>query len=84
MVAAIRNIENAMGDGVKTPSPSEIKNIPIARKSVVAKKPIKKGELFTQDNLAVKRPGTGLSPMRWDDLLGETAKKEYQTDEMIT
>ena len=83
MVAAIRNIEKAMGDGVKTPSPSEIKNIPIARKSIVAKKIIKKGERFSEENLTVKRPGTGISPMEWDAFLGKSADREYQMDDLI-
>ena len=83
MVAAIRNIEKAMGDGVKKPSHSEIKNIPIARKSIVAKKIIKKGERFSEENLTVKRPGTGISPMEWDAFLGKSADREYQMDELI-
>ena len=83
MVAAIRNIEKAMGNGVKKPSPSEVKNIPIVRKSIVAKKPIRKGERFSEDNLAVKRPGTGISPMKWGDVIGKTADNEYQSDDLI-
>ena len=66
MVRAIRNIEQAMGDGIKRPSPSEAKNKPIARKSLVAARSIKAGERFTPENLTAKRPGTGVSPMRWD------------------
>ena len=83
MVKAIRNIENALGDGIKQPSQSEIKNIHIARKSIVASKTIKKGEKFTLQNIAVKRPGTGLSPMKWDDLLGKISKNDYVLDEHI-
>ena len=83
MVTAIHNIERAMGDGVKKPSPSEMKNIPVARKSIVAKVPIKKGELFTEENLAVKRPGTGISPIKWDEIIGKPADKEYQQDDLI-
>jgi len=83
MVSAIRNIEKAMGDGVKKPSPSEIKNIPIARKSIVAKKRIKKGELFSEDNIIVKRPGTGISPMEWDNYIGKIADREYHGDDLI-
>jgi len=83
MVKAIRNVEKAMGDGVKQPSPSETKNIPIARKSIVAKMTIKNGELFTEDNLTVKRPGTGLSPMEWDAFIGQYADKDYQPDDFI-
>ena len=83
MVAAIRNIEKAMGYGVKKPSKSEMKNILIARKSIVAKKPIRKGESLTEDNLTVKRPGTGISPMEWDEILGKTADREYEEDKLI-
>jgi len=83
MVAAIRNIEKAMGDGMKKPSPSESKNLPVVRKSIVAKKPIKKGERFSEDNLTVKRPGTGISPMEWDDIVGKRADKDYQPDDLI-
>ena len=84
MVQAIRNIEKAMGDGVKEPSPSEGKNIPIARKSIVAKRSIAKGEIFSEDNLAVKRPGKGISPMEWDEVLGMTANKDYSFDDEIS
>ena len=83
MVVAIRNIEKSMGDGVKKPSPSEQKNIPIVRKSIVAKKPISKGELFSDNNLGVKRPGTGLSPMLWDEIIGSLATKDFKLDELI-
>ena len=83
MIQAIRSIERALGNGVKKPSSSEIKNINIARKSIVAKKPIKKGELFTAENLTVKRPGQGISPMKWDNYIGSPSKKEYQKDELI-
>ncbi len=83
MVATIRNIEKALGDGVKKPSPSETKNIPIARKSIIAKKPIKKGEAFSEDSLTVKRPGTGISPMEWDNVVGKTATHDYEMDEVI-
>lgn len=83
MVAAIRNIEQAMGDGIKRPSQSEAKNIAIARKSLVAACPIRSGERFTQANLAVKRPGTGLSPMRLNEVLGRAAARDYQPDELI-
>ena len=83
MVQAIRNIEKALGDGIKRPSPSETKNKLIARKSLVAATAIRKGEFFTKDNLAVKRPGTGISPMRWDEFIGQVAQKDYQKDELI-
>ena len=84
MVTSIRNIERAMGDGVKKPSLSEIKNIQIARKSIVAKKCIKKGGIFTENNLTVKRPGMGISPMDWDDYMGKIANKDYDLDELIS
>lgn len=84
MVRAIRNVEQAMaGDGVKRPSLSEARNRPIARRSIVAASPIAAGETFTADNLAVKRPATGLSPMRWDDLIGRVAPRAFATDEAI-
>ncbi|NLJ96381.1 MAG: N-acetylneuraminate synthase [Clostridiales bacterium] len=83
MIKSIRNIEKAMGDGVKMPSESEMKNITVARKSIVAKCPINKGEEFTEKNLAVKRPGEGISPMKWFDILGRKAKKDFEEDELI-
>ena len=83
MVKAIRNIERALGTGLKKPTPSEMPNRDIARKSIVATKPIRKGEMFTEHNLTAKRPGTGLSPMRWDELIGSVAMKDYQPDELI-
>ena len=84
MVTAIRNIEQALGDGVKRPSPSEKKNIPLARKSIVAKKLINKGTTFSENNLTVKRPGTGISPMEWDKLLGRISNKDYNKDDIIS
>ena len=83
MVDAIRHIEQALGNGVKQISESERKNIAIARKSIVAASEIKKGELFTEENLTVKRPGGGISPMKWDELIGTTASRNYQPDELI-
>ncbi|WP_456452881.1 N-acetylneuraminate synthase [Hydrogenimonas sp.] len=83
MVRAIRNVEKALGDGIKRPSPSETPNIPVARKSIVAARPIRKGERLGEDNLAVKRPGTGLSPMRWDEVVGTRALRDYEEDEPI-
>jgi N,N'-diacetyllegionaminate synthase len=83
MVKAIRNIEKAIGNGIKKPSPSELKNKPIARKSIVAAKNIQKGESFTEENLTIKRPGTGISPMRWDEVIGQVAQKGYEEDELI-
>ena len=83
MVLAIRNIEQVMGDGVKRPSPSESKNKAVVRKSIIAATAIRSGEKFTADNLGVKRPGTGISPMRWDELMGKKASRDYQPDELI-
>lgn len=84
MVKAIRNIERAIsGDGIKKPSASEVKNIEIARKSIVASSPISKGAIFTEENLTIKRPGTGISPMRWDEVVGQLATKDYLTDDLI-
>ena len=83
MGRAIRNIEKALGNGIKRPSPSELKNKPIARKSLVASQSIKKGERFSADNLTAKRPGTGISPMRWDEIIGQIAQKDYKKDELI-
>ena len=83
MVTGIRNIEKALGDGIKKPSKSEEKNIPIARKSIVASKSIKEGEVFSEANLAVKRPGSGISPMRWDEIINQKAIKSYVVDQQI-
>ncbi|WP_282112404.1 N-acetylneuraminate synthase [Maribacter stanieri] len=83
MVTAIRNIEQAMGNGIKVPSPSEVKNKPIARKSIVANVDIFRGEVFNENNITVKRPGTGISPMKWDEVIGTTATKNYKADELI-
>ncbi|MBT7901251.1 MAG: N-acetylneuraminate synthase, partial [Candidatus Marinimicrobia bacterium] len=83
MVVAIRNIKKAMGAGEKKPSSSETKNISVVRKSIVAKMSIKKGELFTEENLTVKRPGTGISPMRWDTVIGKVASSDYGMDDLI-
>jgi len=84
MVKAIRNVELALsGNGIKEPSSSEFKNIIIARKSIVAKQPIKKGDVFTEENLTVKRPGSGISPMLWDDIIGKIAFKDFEEDELI-
>jgi len=83
MVSAIRNIEQTLGDGIKRPSPSELKNIPIARKSLVALCNIKKGDLFSVKNLGAKRPGHGVSPMRWDELIGQAARRDFSADESI-
>lgn len=84
MVSGIRNIEKAIGNGKKAVSGSERKNIAIARKSIVAACPIKKGEFLTEENLTVKRPGTGISPMRWEEVIGTKAIKNYTEEEMIS
>lgn len=83
MVTAVRNIECAMGDGIKRPTFSELRNRDVARKSLVAAKPIAKGECFTADNLTSKRPGTGVSPMRWDEVIGQVARRDFSVDEAI-
>jgi len=83
MVAAIRNIEVALGDGIKRLTPSEARNMPVARKSLVASQAIKAGDTFTAQNITTKRPGTGISPMRWDEVIGQVAKKDYEEDELI-
>ncbi len=84
MVNAIRNIEKTLGNGIKKPSPSELKNMVIARKSIVAARDIRKGEAFTEENLTIKRPGTGISPMRWDEVIGQRARKAHNIDELIS
>lgn len=83
MVCAIRNIEKALGNGRKIPSKSESKNKDIARKSIVSKRPIKKGEIFSLENITTKRPGTGISPKRFDEIIGKEAFKDFNEDEMI-
>jgi sialic acid synthase SpsE len=83
MVVAIRNIETAFGNGVKKPSASEIENRAVVRKSIVASRPIKKGELFTEESITVKRPGIGISPMKWDNVIGRTSKKNFEKDGII-
>ncbi|HWU42813.1 MAG TPA: N-acetylneuraminate synthase [Bdellovibrio sp.] len=83
MVQSIRNIEAALGDGHKNPTPSERKNRVIARKSLVAKKDIKVGEIFSEDNLTARRPGEGISPMRWHDFIGKPSTYNYEENELI-
>lgn len=83
MVKAIRNIELALGSSIKKPSKSEMPNMQVARKSIVATCTIKKGELLSEDKLAIKRPGNGINPMRWDEIIGTIAQKDYDEDEMI-
>jgi N,N'-diacetyllegionaminate synthase len=83
MIRAIRNIEKCLGSGIKQPSRSEEKNLKIARKSIVASKPIKAGEVFSEENLATKRPGTGITPMDWDSVVGQKAKIDFNVDDLI-
>lgn len=84
MVTAIRNIEQALGRTTKVPSPSELHNKPIARRSLVASRAIKAGDVFTADNVVAKRPGTGISPMRWDEVIGSAAPRDFEPDEFIS
>lgn len=83
MCRAIRRVERMLGDGIKRPSASEKANIPVARKSILAGRAIAAGEFFSAGNISTKRPGDGLSPMRWDELLGRRAKRGYAADEPI-
>jgi N,N'-diacetyllegionaminate synthase len=83
LVSAIRNVELALGDGIKRPSRSESKNIPVVRKSLVAARAIRAGEAFDSLNVTVKRPGTGLSPMRWDEVMGRRARRDFGPDELL-
>jgi N,N'-diacetyllegionaminate synthase len=83
MVAAIRNIEVALGDGIKRLTPSEARNKPVVRKSLVASHAIKAGEVFSTQNITTKRPGTGISPMRWDEVMGRAASRDFVADELI-
>ena len=83
MVLAIRNIEIALGDGIKRLTPSESRNKPVARKSLVASKAIHVGEVLSAENIITKRPGTGISPMRWDEVIGRKAVRDFAADELI-
>ena len=83
MVSGIRSVEKALGSGIKSPSSSELKNIMVARKSVVASRIISEGEVYSEDNLTTKRPASGLSPMSWDSLLGRPARRSYLEDDFI-
>jgi N,N'-diacetyllegionaminate synthase len=83
MVRSIRHIEKALGSTIKKPSPSEIKNKAVARKSIVAATAIAAGELFAENNLTVKRPGSGISPMQWDEVIGQKAKRNFEADDLI-
>ena len=84
MIKAIRNIEQAIGSEDKTVSDSERPNITVARKSIVAARDIKAGEALTEENITVKRPGNGISPMMWDTVIGTKANKDFKYDELIT
>jgi len=83
MIGAIRNTEKALGSSIKKPSPSESVNIEVVRKSIVASQYIEKGEVLTEDNITVKRPGNGISPMKWNDIIGTIATKDYKMDSLI-
>ena len=83
MVSAIRNIEKALGSSEKKPSPSETVNIDVARKSIVASQSIKRGDKLSSKNITTKRPGTGINPMKWDEVIGTPAKKDYRMDDPI-
>lgn len=83
MVVAVRNIEIALGDGIKRLTLSEARNKMVVRKSLVSSQPIKAGELFSAENITAKRPGTGISPMRWDEVMGRTAPRDFAADEVI-
>jgi N,N'-diacetyllegionaminate synthase len=83
MIKTIRNIEQAMGDGIKKVMPSEAGNRDIVRKSIVVIKEIKKGDIFTSENLSTKRPGNGISPMNWNLIIGKSSKNNYEIDELI-
>jgi N,N'-diacetyllegionaminate synthase len=83
MVSAIRHIEQAMGDGEKKPVPSEMANMTVARKSIIARKMITKGEILTEENITTKRPGNGISPMKWHEVLGTKAVRDFKEDELI-
>lgn len=83
MVHAIHNVEKALGNGIKRPSPSEEKNISVARKSIVANQKIKRGEVLSEENITTKRPGNGISPMEWNKILGRTAIKDFNPDDLI-
>lgn len=83
MIKAIRNVEKALGDGEKKPTESELKNVNVARKSIVAKCSIRKGEIFSEENITTKRPGNGINPMKWFDVLGQKAIRDFKEDELI-
>lgn len=84
MIKCIRNVEKAFGDGIKKATQGELQNVNLIRRSIVAKKAINKGDLFSEDNLTSKRPASGISPMNWEKIIGKEAKRDYYPDEMIT
>jgi N,N'-diacetyllegionaminate synthase len=83
LVSSIRRVESALGDGIKRVTASELKNVTVARKSLVANSKIKKGDIFSDLNIAVKRPGIGISPMRYDEVIGKSAIKNFEIDDLI-
>lgn len=83
MVKQIRSVETALGDGVKRPLPSEMANVHLVRKSIVTKVPVSRGEVFSESNITTKRPGTGISPMKWDSIVGSKAHRDFDADELI-
>ena len=83
LVDAVRNVEAAMGNGIKDVADAERPNIAVARKSIVAARDIRAGEVFTEENITVKRPGNGISPMLWDTVIGQTAKRDFDADSLI-
>ena len=83
MVSAVRIVEQALGTGVKEVAEAERPNIAVARKSIVAARDIRAGEVLTEENITVKRPGNGISPMLWDKIIGTTASRDYSADELI-
>jgi N,N'-diacetyllegionaminate synthase len=84
MVRAVRNVEQSLGNGEKVVADAERSNIAVARKSIVAARPIKRGEMLTEENITVKRPGNGLSPMLWDSVIGTKAVADFDYDALIT
>jgi N,N'-diacetyllegionaminate synthase len=83
MIDAIRNIEMAVGDGIKRLMPSETENLNVVRKSIVARNIIRRGQVICSEDLATKRPGNGMSPMRWEEVIGTVAKRDFFPDELI-
>ena len=83
MVLAIRHVEAGLGDGIKRRTASEIKNLSVVRKSIVAKRNIARGEKLTKENITVKRPGNGISPMKWNEIIGTFANRDFIEDELI-